>query len=371
MSDVIRKSLKDLKPPIELVNTHASALERLRGLSITGRLSEIEANMMNEDFIFNRMALSGQITLFYSSPNTGKTLFFLRFLLDAVEGERVRGEDVFYINADDNTRGLHLKGNLIADSKIEMVSPAYEGVSPGEILLILEAMSADGSIKGKVILLDTLKKFANMMDKSSQSKLYETLRRIVAKGGTVIIAGHANKHLDAEGKLVYEGTSDTKNDVDCVYSINLLTDRADEEQVVEFINEKDRGNVVQKASFKYSKRQGMAYIEMLKSIKEIDESEADAAQEARENDRLIKEYETEVDLVKSILKSGDQNQTTIIETITSDKNLKSETSTRRLQQALKKLANIAWTTSKGDRNATIYSLDSQSAADYRLAKEGY
>jgi len=365
---VIRKSLKDL---IVEQDATASALDRLRGLSITGRLAEIEANMMNEDFIFHRMALSGQISLFYSSPNTGKTLFFLKFLLDAVEHKKVRGEDVFYINADDNTRGLYIKGKLLADSKIEMVSPAYEGVSPKEILSILEAMSSDGSVKGKVILLDTLKKFANMMDKNSQSKLYETLRRIVAKGGTVIIAGHANKHLDGEGNLVYEGTSDTKNDVDCVYSINLLTDRADEEQVVEFVNEKDRGNVVQKASFKYSKRQGLAYVEMLNSIREIDKNEADAAQRAREDNRLVSEYKAEVDLVKSILKSGDQNQTTIIETITSDKNLKSETSTRRLQQALKKLTNIVWTASKGDRNATIYSLDSQSAAEYRMAKEGY
>ncbi len=348
-----------------------SQLTELMALSVTGRIAEMEANLRNERFIFPEMALSGQITLFYSAPNTGKTLFFMRFLIDAIKNCQINGKDVFYINADDNYRGLLTKAKLAENNDMVMISPAEASIPPKKVLALLDGMARENSVNGKIIILDTLKKFANMMDKKSQSDLYEILRRIVAKGGTVIIAGHANKHKDINGELVYEGTSDTLNDVDCAYAINRISDIQDEKQVIEFICKKDRGAVTPRVSYKYTKRQGLSYIEMLKSISLINPDEADTAIEARKHTALLCQYDTEVQLIKNVLENGAQNQTTIINQITKDKNLSGETTGRRLTTALKELTGIAWTVSKGEKNATIFCLDSPAAAEYRNARDGY
>jgi hypothetical protein len=221
------------------VEREPTALDQLRNLSATNRITEMEANLQNEEYIFPDLALSGQITLFYSWPNTGKTIFFLRFICDAIRDERVKAKDVFYINADDNYTGLYTKAKIADKHGFAMISPSEAGVLPQDILTMLATISAENDASGKVILLDTLKKFADMMSKNSQKDLYEILRRFNAKGGTALIAGHANKHKNAEGELVYEGTSDTMADVDCAYSMYRMTDAQEEVQIVEFRREKD------------------------------------------------------------------------------------------------------------------------------------
>ncbi len=127
----------------------------------------MEANMQNDTFIFPDLALSGQITLFYAWPNTGKTIFFLRFIRDAINERRVSGDDVFYINADDSYKGLVTKAKLAEEAGFAMISPSEANVKPQDILEMLAAISADNDAAGKVILLDTLKKFADMMSKRS------------------------------------------------------------------------------------------------------------------------------------------------------------------------------------------------------------
>ena len=91
-----------------------SALEILKGLSATNRLDEMEANLGNKDYVIQDLALSGQITLFYGSPNTGKTLFLIKFIIEAIKDQRIKAEKVFYINADDSYDGLNTKSTYQA-----------------------------------------------------------------------------------------------------------------------------------------------------------------------------------------------------------------------------------------------------------------
>jgi len=356
---------------MQKIEYEPTPLEKLQKLSATNRIPEIEENLKNDMYIFPDLALSGQITLFYARPNTGKTIFFLRFLQDAIKDKRIDGKNVFYVNADDSYDGLYTKAKLAEQYGFNMVSPAEAGVAPQAILQLLENIAEAGQADGIVILLDTLKKFADMISKQSQANLYEVLRRVIAKGGTVIIAGHTNKHNDADGNLVYEGTSDTMNDVDCAYSMYRMSPADDEIQIVEFRREKDRGKVIAKVSYQYKKSADISYREMLESVERLEKDEAlQISTQARHN--IIKEkYEAEMLFVSSQLKiSGKMNQSALIAALKADPDLSHEITARSLKTALKKLTDVVWTAERGDKNAMIYALIGSEANLYRQNSKG-
>jgi hypothetical protein len=356
---------------VNKIKSEPTALEKLKRLSVTNRIDEMEANLRNDVFIFPGLALSGQITLFYAWPNTGKTIFFLRFIRDAIKSGQIIGADVFYINADDSYKGLFTKGKVAKEFGFEMISPSEAGKSPNEILDLLVEVSADDDAGGKIVLLDTLKKFADMMSKTSQAHLYEVLRRFTAKGGTVIIAGHANKHKNPDGNLVYEGTGDTKNDVDCVYAMYQLSDPQDEYQVVEFRREKDRGDVIPKVSYRYKKAPGMHYLDMVNSITHMDDQEASRVATDIKINELKEKYEAEILFVTGLLKgNGAMNQSALLQALKANPDLSGEITGRSLKTALKKLTDIAWTAERGDKNALFFNLIGAEADQYRRVSRG-
>ena len=127
---------KDDKDYLEKIEMEPTALQRLLKLSATNRINEMEANLKNDVYIFPDIALSGQITLFYAWPNTGKTIFFLKFLRDAITQGLIQSEDVIYINADDSYQGLFAKTKLAKVYGFNMISPNEAGVTHQQILEI-------------------------------------------------------------------------------------------------------------------------------------------------------------------------------------------------------------------------------------------
>jgi len=123
-----------------------------------------------------------------------------------------------------------------------------------------------------VIVLDTLTKFANLMDKGQASTFTKVIRAFVLSGGTVIALSHANKHLGKDGKPVYGGVSDYVNDFDCAYTIAPVSDQ-DGRKVVEFDNFKRRGNVVQKAAYSYCVENGIPYSDIFLSVQVVDQNQ--------------------------------------------------------------------------------------------------
>jgi len=353
---------------VEIVEP-VTALDALLKLSSTNRLNEIEANLKNDVYVFQDLALSGQITLFYGWPNTGKTIFFLRFITDAIRDGRVQADKVIYVNADDSYTGLFTKTKIAAEYGFNMVSPAEAGVSPQAILEHLENIAEANQADGIVILLDTLKKFADMMSKRSQAELYLTLRKLIAKGGTVIIAGHANKHKDAEGNLIYEGTSDTMNDIDCAYSMYRMSVPEDEVQVVEFRREKDRGDIIPKVTYQYQK--GIPYLDMVKSITCLDAEVADKLIQQERHRELKEKYEAELLFVTELLRVNNSiNQTAILEALKEDTDISGEITIRSLRSALNQLNGIVWTSKRGKKNAKIYALIGYETSQYSRASKG-
>jgi len=349
-----------------------TAFEKLKAMSATNRLDEMKKNLENEFYVFDGMALDGQITLFYAKPNTGKTLIFLRLLIDAIEAGKVSASNIMYINADDSYRGLVTKAEIASGYGFEMVSPSEVGVKPSDIIQLLDEMSYTQEAKGKIIILDTLKKFTDMMNKRAQSELYEVLRKLVAKNATVIIAGHANKHLDMDGKLVYEGTSDTMNDIDCAYSIYLMTE-PDGDVVVEFRREKNRGDNIYRASYGFRRQEGMSYRDLLSSVFKLDDSSAEKATVLGNQKVLQERFESEILFIAGLLKGGNLNQSQILVKLSALKGggIASEISVKSVKDALSALVNIKWTVSRDkNNNANNYKLIPEVSANYEDVKNG-
>ena len=349
-----------------------SALDRLRQLSATTRIAEMEKNLKNDFYIIDEMAIDGQITLFFAMPGTGKTLLFLWFIIKGIRSGRIDPASVFYINADDHYKGLLTKSRIAEKYGFNMISPAEASVSPKDILRMLDELSASGDAAGKIIFLDTLKKFADMMNKRSQADLYEILRRLVAKNSSVVIAGHANKHPDVDGNLVYEGTSDTLNDVDCMYAIYRMTEKDSDDVVVEFRNIKDRGDVIKRVSYGFRHADGMNYYDMLESVHRIDSAQADAYKRQKNVQAVKKKYESEQLFISELLGDQTLNQSQIIKRF-EDSNrdgLAAKFSKRRLLESLDALTDIAWTVkrSREDNNAKHFSLIESTR--YQSAKWG-
>ena len=150
----------------------ATPLDWLASLSATNRLAKMEADLKNELFIFYELALSGQITLFYAKPNTGKTALFMRFIIDAIEENRIDAKDIFYINADDNYLGLFTKAGVAEEYGFNMISPHEADTAQAELIKMLNDIAVNNLANGKVFILDSLKKFADMMSKQALAALF-------------------------------------------------------------------------------------------------------------------------------------------------------------------------------------------------------
>ena len=119
---------------------------------------------------------------------------------------------------------------------------------------------------GTLLILDTLKKFTDVMNKSESSAFGQLMRTYTAAGGTVLVLGHTNKNPNAHGKPVPGGTSDIPQDADCVYT--MAAEDKDGQRVVTFENRKMRGAVPLRAQFSYS-RSMLPYTVLLDSVREL------------------------------------------------------------------------------------------------------
>ena len=96
----------------------------------------------------------------------------------------------------------------------------------------------------------------------------------MSAGGTLITLAHTNKHVGADGKSIYSGTSDIVDDSDCCFIIDKISvdERFDATtHSVEYTNIKARGDVDSKLGFTYEKSPGQQYAALLDSVKRLDE----------------------------------------------------------------------------------------------------
>lgn len=357
-----RRQLVELQPitPQLVAGSQAQALN-LEQYVITD-LSEIKAMLNNDNWVLDRLALEGQITVFFAAPNSGKTLLTLKLLIDSVKANRIVGEQIYYLNCDDTLRGLTTKLEICAQYGIKMLASGYNGFKNAHLIGMLDTMARNDEATGKILILDTLKKFSDLMNKTDSSAFNEAMRGFVGKGGTVIALGHVNKARSAEGKVIHQGTTDSVDDADCAYTIDVVNTVDDSFQghkfttkTILFENFKARGDNVNKVSYTYTKRDGGSYAEMLDSVKLVDERDAEKAEKQGRVKSRLEEHAEEISLILEALEQGTNTTQAIIAYLMNE-----GISRARASRVLKEHTGNSlceghrWQKEKGDKNERIF-----------------
>lgn len=231
-----------------------------RRYSLLGKADEIEASAAEAKPLLGKFVLRGQATMIYAEPNTGKTLITLKLCLDAIERGKIDPDHLYYINADDSSHGLAGKAKLLEEAGAHMLAPGWRGFRTGQLVELLVQAVEERSARGTCIIIDTLKKFTDLMDKKRSSEFAQICRQYVMAGGTILALGHTTKRPNADGTPQYQGTTDILEDFDAVYVAQPMTPKAGgESRVVKFSRKKARADSPETVAYAYSVEPGISY----------------------------------------------------------------------------------------------------------------
>lgn len=297
--------------------------------SVRTRLDQLEREMVEQMPALGAFVLHGQATVIYAAPNTGKTLISLALLIEAIESGHVEPSKVFYANMDDNGHGLVQKTRFAQDYGFEMLADGHQGFGAKVLLRVLEDLIASNAARGTIVILDTLKKFVNPMDKALTTEFTKLARRFVMKGGTVLALSHTNKRPDDKGNPIPGGTSDIIDDFDAAFTLKKLAAAPNAlECLVQFDRVKSRGAVPDRVAYRYSIDKTASYAEMVLSVREIDPEDFDLAA----NEADFRADATLVNAIRDCIRDGVELKMDIIDTVRK----RLEVPKRAVEQILKK-----------------------------------
>ena len=334
----------------------------LSQFSLNGESKNMEKKMLEDKHILGKLAILGQWTLFYGKPNAGKTLITICLLIVAILAGLIKGKDVFYINADDTHKGLVHKLKLAEKYGFNMLAPGYKGFKAEMLVVIIRKLIEAGTASGKVLILDTIKKFTDIMSKAKSSEFAEAVRQFVLHGGSVIALAHTNKHRGKDGKVIYAGTSDLVEDADCAYTLDIVTeDKFEGTRVVKFENFKNRGDVALEASYEYNAAPSLPYEHRLGSVRSLEDKEIESAENYREREKLyLKNKEVVVEIQEALEENGPMNQKDLAAKVMGNSGF----SKSRIVKVLKahtglnvKSFQLWYVNKSGEKNEKIYTLN--------------
>jgi len=170
------------------------------------------AEMLDAKFIVSGLIISSQITIIAAKPGSGKTSVLIHEAGSMVKA----GYRVAYVNFDCGAADLKYWHRLAKAGGFRMITPHFSGADGVDAWLsgLARMAGEDADLSAVVIIIDTIKKIADMMNKTRMKQTMNLLRALTAKGATVVCAAHCNKHRDAAGKLIFEGVGDVEADCD-------------------------------------------------------------------------------------------------------------------------------------------------------------
>ena len=298
------------------INEPLSSLQRLQAASTHHRLAELKQRLANEREVISGMITTGTVTLVYAPSGAGKTVWVLGNLFRSIRNNLIKGSDVIYFNEDDGARGIVQKAEMGMKHGMAMITlansqdPALRNAN--DALRMLSLIQQEGEADGKIIICDTLKKFASVLNKGEVADILHVFREFAAAGGTVILLGHCNKHRSLDGRLIYEGVQDLKADVDNMFGLDPLNDKFADYQELLVINEKDRRQISFSGGFRYRQtNETVGYEESVDSVEFLDEQDIGdlkKKQAAQINiGKAFAKYEDEVLFLESVMKDGTEH----------------------------------------------------------------
>ena len=373
--EAISQAVEGFGAPQAITEDSSTVPFDLSQFSLNGKSQAMRSKMMADKYVLGRIAILGQATAIYAKPNSGKTLLTLHLLIESVAAGNINGADVFYINADDTYKGLVQKLELAEKYGFWMLAPGHGNFDSDMLLRILQKMIEEGTATGKILILDTLKKFTDIMDKRVSSNFGKVMREFVSHGGTLIMLAHTNKNRDTNGKVVFSGTSDIVDDADCAYTLDA-TDTGSDTKTVLFENFKQRGDVAREVAYTYSTTEKQNYLDLLASVCELDEAKKQAHQD---HARIVQMLERNTDIIEAIteaLDSGVCLKTELIDQASKASGISKPKIGKVLDAHTGKewQSGHRWYVTKAEKNAKIYHrLDvwaPKPKDDYQSAKDG-
>ena len=299
--------------PYHTKQNGSSSLSRLRSVAVNDRIEELEMRLEKEKDVIPGMITTGTVTLVYAPSGAGKTVWILGNLFQSIRNNLIKGSDVIYFNEDDGAKGVLQKAKMGHKHGMTMVTLA-NSQDPSlrtttDALHLLNAIREEGEADGKIVICDTLKKFAPVLNKGDMREVLHVFREFAAAGGTVILLGHCNKHRSMDGRLIYEGVGDLKADVDNMFGLDPVNDKFAFHQELLVINEKDRSQISFEGGFKY--KQTSATVGYEESVDSVQFMTVDDITDLKEKQRAqinigkaISRYEDEYILLSSVMTAG-------------------------------------------------------------------
>lgn len=245
----------------------------LARFSLAGQGNALVDRAAKAEPILGNLCLRGEVSVWYAPPNTGKTLIILSLVTDAVAAKRLDPSKVFYLNADDSASGLAAKVQIADDFGIHCLAPGQQGFDLRQLVPALRQMADRGTASGTLVIIDTLKKVADLMSKAECREFGKCARAFSMAGGTLIGLAHTNKARGANQKLIHAGTSDILEDFDSGYILDVVERESGRNQrVVRFECIKSRGPSAQEAFYRFSTEQGLSYAARLATVQETNPS---------------------------------------------------------------------------------------------------
>ena len=142
--------------------------------------------------------------------NSGKTQ-----VAKKAAAELARDFTVLFFQEDASAGDLPALHEHAKEHGYHLLNSTLAGSSPEEQIKALRALARDGAdLSNYVFFFDTLKKYADLMSKGGTRNFFQLMRAMTQRGATVVLLCHTNKHRGPDGKLIFEGVGDVRNDVD-------------------------------------------------------------------------------------------------------------------------------------------------------------
>lgn len=280
----------------------------LLAYSLRGQLDELKKRAVDSVPFLGKVALLGQWTTFYAAPNTGKTLITLSLLSHAIADGRVDPENVYYVNMDDSSTGVCEKVAIAEKYGFHTIAGGEHNFKPAVLVDSLTELVRTKTAKGCVVVIDTLKKFVDLMQKSECTAFGVIARSFVQAGGTLVALAHTNKKKGDDGQAIYGGTADIVQDCDCMCVMTATKEATGDHVMVRFENQKKRGDVDPVVVYRYLDRAGLSYQDRFDSVTLVGEAEQAQALTAA---TMVKDYDL-IQFIVATLRKISMNKTELI-----------------------------------------------------------
>ena len=292
------------------------------------------------NFIIAGLIVQGQLHIIAAEPNGGKTTVFFY-----LAGEMVaNGFRVVYVHADVSAGDSKEFVEKAEKEGISLLLPDMKvGKSMADIVAKLENQNKTASdLSGVVFIFDTLKKMADLINKSATKRIMSTLRGLTAKGATVICLAHTNKYPDKNGRPVFEGTGDVRSDADNL--IYLIPDKHSDGSMTVSVEPDKQRAALKKMSFKISPEREVILLDEYQDI--VGRKQA---QNQKEKDQSV------IEKVTVAIRAGKSKQSDIIKDCKA--NGLSERQSRNVLKRYAKGQAKLWNVRRGaENNSLLYEL---------------